>query len=186
ANHETGSHPLFAGGGRVERNPLSRTRSANTGLGHLQVALLDRAGEPDPVIERQPRECARAFLQASDRLVELAPPTGARSLDGDRGARSSRRAHRFHWASNSLFRSAGAWPVRRHSASVPLPSSRMCRSRPSSFLDPDVVQVFARTGRTDGKVQAATLATKPAAVEAAARHGLAAARWAQDVGVFCH
>ena len=59
-------------------------------------------------------------------------------------------------------------------------------SRRSSFLDPDVAQVFARTGRADGKVQAATLATEPAAVEAAARHGLAAARWAQDVGVVFH
>ena len=102
ADHETGSHPLFAGGGGVERNPLGRTGSANTQLRHLEVALLHRAGEQDPVFERQPRERARAFLQASDRLVELAPPTGARSLDGDRGARSSRRAHRFHRASNSL------------------------------------------------------------------------------------
>ena len=59
-------------------------------------------------------------------------------------------------------------------------------SRRSSFLDPDVVQVFARTGRADGKVQAATLATEPAVVEAAARHGLAAARWAQNVGVVFH
>ena len=62
----------------------------------------------------------------------------------------------------------------------------MCRSPRSSFLDRDVIQVFARTGRADGEVQAATLATEPAAVEAAARHGLAAAGWAQDVGVVFH